>query len=134
MDGNVFAYCGSLESVFFKGDVPVSTHTNIFGNSTPLVYRRYGASGWGATGATFEDLPTAIWPEVLSITPQPSGYVFSVVADEIRDVTVQKCTNLPAGQWTDMWGEMMTGAPVDITVPIGTNESMCHYRLRLEPE
>ena len=59
--GNMaFSDCTALASVIFMGDRPMMGGRSFFWQSTPAIYRREGAAGWGDT---FSDRPVITVPD-----------------------------------------------------------------------
>ena len=50
INGNAFYWCSSLTSVTFLGDAP-NIRDNAFQDSSPTIYRKADAKGWGDTFA-----------------------------------------------------------------------------------
>ena len=127
LDG-AFYNCTLLTSVYFKGDAPVAGN-DAFLSSSPTIYYRYYANGWGAT---FAERPTAIWPEFLGVEINSEGFVLDVIASDNQNIVLEMCTDMLGGNWTAVSTNSMTGEPVEITIPDWTNDPMRFYHVILE--
>lgn len=100
LGSEAFAYCPQLASIYFEGNAPVSTPTNLFRNTTHVtVYYRAGTTGWSNT---FAGQPTALWIEQAPATDFTYGITNSAV-------TITKYTG-PGGNV--IIPDMIEGKPV----------------------
>ena len=126
--GGAFSGCYAMTSVYFRGNAPL-TGSWAFGDSSLTIYYRYGTTNWGTL---YQGHPTTIWPECLTAEFTSSGFAMAVVAGSNRSVVAETCADILGGNWAPVSTNAMTGSPVEITIPVTSNELRQFYRVVME--
>ena len=124
-----FSHCTNLTGICFNGAPPgLDIQTFLFSSNVVMYYRADHAADWGTT---FADLPTAIWPEFFTAGIQPAGFVCEVVASDGREVVVETCPDLSAGEWTPVSTNVVSGGSLEFTVPDWAVDTSRFYRMAI---
>lgn len=124
-----FGSCTNLAQALCEGDAPTTVGPAVFENSFPVVYRRYGATGWGAT---FADRPTAIWPETLTAAVFSGGVRLYIAASTGQTVRIEVCSDLVVNDWSlDATLEVGSSGILQYDVPAPPSGIARCYRVSL---
>ncbi len=125
----VFAYCSSLEGVYFTSNAPAMSSDVFDGDSAATAYYLPGTTGWSAT---FDDIPTAPWlPQIVASAVRTNQFSFYVDWASGQSVVVEGCTNLSRPMWSPLQTNMLTSSSWFFSDPQWTNYSSRFYRARL---
>jgi hypothetical protein len=122
----VFSYCVNLAGVYFTGDAPGMNSDVFDDDSAATAYYLPGTTGWGAT---FDELPTALWlPQIVASAVRTNQFSFYVDWASGQNVVVGGCTNLSNPIWSPLQTNMLTGSPWYFSDPQWTNYPSRFYR------
>jgi hypothetical protein len=122
----VFSYCVNLAGVYFTGDAPGMNSDVFDDDSVATAYYLPGTTGWGAT---FDDLPTALWlPQIVASAVRTNQFSFYVDWASGQSVVVSGCTNLSNPIWLPLQTNLLTGGPWYFSDPQWTNYPNRFYR------
>jgi hypothetical protein len=130
MGYQVFNHCTNLNSIYFLGNRP--NVSSLSAGSQTVSYYLPGTKGWGAT---FGNLPTAVWkPKVLSGTDgfgvQSNHFGFDISWASGKVVLVEACTNLVTPDWIPVGTNAIADGTSYFSDPGLTNHPVRFYRLR----
>jgi hypothetical protein len=122
----VFSYCFNLAGVYFTGNAPGMNSDVFDDDSTATAYYLPGTTGWGAT---FDDLPTALWlPQIVANGVRANQLSLHVDGASGQTVVVEGCTNLSRPVWTPFQTNTLTTSTWYFSDPRWTNYPSRFYR------
>jgi len=145
---SVFANCAALKSVFFAGNVPITTTAPSFDETEfqydngAIVYYLPGTTGWGPV---FGDGPTAygwgsqggaqtmLWQPSIQAPNngfQANQFGFNINWASGQTVVVEGCTDMNDPVWSPLATITLTSGTSCFCDPQSTNYPARYYRLR----
>ncbi len=122
----VFSYCVNLAGVYFTGNAPAMNSDVFDDDSAATTYYLPGTTGWGAT---FDDLPTAVWlPQIVAGGVRTNQFSFYVDWAGGQTVVVEGCTNLSRPVWSPLQTNLVTGSSWYFSDPQWANYPGRFYR------
>ena len=129
-----FAFNRYLSEVFFKGNAPLGSDFDPFGQTAATIYYLPGTTGWNST---FAGRPTALWvlpnPVLLNFGPgfgvQANGFGFIVSWATNVPVVVEAGTNLANPAWIPLQSLNLTNGAASFSDP-SAEHSQRFYRAR----
>jgi len=129
-----FYFCTNLLAAYFEGNVPV----DFAPGAPPIFFNDPNVTLYylpGATHATLDGLPTALWlPQVqncdASFGIRTNQFGFNINWASGQVVVVEAATNLASPVWTPVATNTLTGSPSYFSDPQSTNYPGRFYRLR----
>jgi hypothetical protein len=126
-----FVLCGSMMSVYFRGNSP-NLGAQVFGFSAATVYYLPTAVGWGPT---FAGLSTKLWnPQAQtkdgSFGVRQNRFGFNITGTPDIPLVVEASTNLAAQFWLPVQNSMLTNGSIYFNDPRWTNYPGRFYRIR----
>jgi hypothetical protein len=108
-----FGGCSNLKEVYFEGNAP-RLYSDAFSNVNATIFYLPGTTGWGAT---FSDLPTALWlrpaPLILKSGPgfgvQTNRFGFTISWATNNPVVVETTTDLTNPTWSPVATNTLAG-------------------------
>lgn len=131
IESGAFQDSSALSNVYFFGNAPGTNNTtNIFNGESPNIYYLAGTTGWGST---FDGLATTLWNPPVPINTnfgmRNNQFGFDITGPGNIPVTVQVCTNLATGTWTNLATLSLNNGSIHFTDPRGATASNCFYRV-----
>lgn len=122
----VFSYCVNLAGVYFTTNAPEMNSDVFDSDNTAVAYYLPGTKGWGAT---FDDLPTALWlPEIVDGGVRANQFSFYIDWASGQTVVVEGSTNLSPAVWIPLQTNMLTNNSWYFSDPQWTNYPSRFYR------
>jgi hypothetical protein len=136
INGQAFAYCDILTTVFFQGNAPTTgggaQDGPVFYNDTSAtVYYLPGTTGWSNT---FEGVPAVLWNPLIQTGDglfgfQNNQFGFNVTGTTNIPIVVEACTNLANAVWTPLTNVTLTNGSFYFSEPLQRNSAGRYYRI-----